>query len=119
MGARQAWGYSFDCDHALPAMAAILNGSSPWVWQLRDSTWFGDYLTSSDGGCRARIHDPWQATEVKPVPGPGPAEEGGRYRITIEIGPGAVVERAEFDRVVQGLLARLGARRVAACEPFD
>jgi len=50
MSESRAWGYAFDSDHSLAAMAALLNVRGPWVWQVRDSTWYGDYLNCQPAG---------------------------------------------------------------------
>jgi len=117
MGASESWGYAFDSDHPLPAMVAILNGG-PWGWALRDSTWFGDYLLASPtDGCRARIHDPRQPTQAAPAgswDGTVPP-----FRLTAEVGPDTRVGREQVDRTIRELLARLGARDIVECEPFD
>jgi hypothetical protein len=117
MATSEAWGYAFDSDHTLAAMVAMLNGR-PWVWELRDSSWFGDYLSARPAdGCRVRIHDPRQPTQAAPAGGwDGKAPP---FRLTAEIGPDAPVSREQIDRAIGELLAELKARDVTPSEPFD
>ena len=105
----EMWGYAFDSRFSLAEMVASLNEGGNWLWQLRDSTWFGDYLNCRPiGGCRVRIHD-----------AQGTAVAGGRYRATVEVRPHADIPREAFDIAVREVLKRVGGEAVIACEPFD
>jgi putative hemolysin len=115
MPAAQAWGYAFGSDHTLDAMATILNG--PWSWKLRDSSRYGDYLsTRSADRCHIRIHDTRNFIATLPA---GEGDEKPPFRLTAEIGSPAAAEHDECDRMVRELLTRLNARDVVTCEPID
>jgi len=103
------WGYAFDSRFSLAEMVASLKEGGTWLWQFRDSTWFGDYLvTRPIGGCRVRIHE-----SKDTIVG------GGRFRATLELLPNADTLRADFDTAVRQVLQRLGGEELVACEPFD
>jgi hypothetical protein len=115
MPAAQAWGYAFGSDHTLDAMATILNG--PWSWKLRDSSRYGDYLsTRSADRCHIRIHDTRNFIATLPA---GEGDEKPPFRLTAEIGSPAAAEHDECDRMVRELLTRLNARDIVTCEPID
>ena len=113
--AGQAWGYAFGSDDSLDAMVTMLNG--PWSWELRDSSRYGDYLSSRPAnGCHIRIHDTRQFMAKLPA---AAGDEKRPYRLTAEIGSAAAAEHDQCDRTVRELLTRLNARDVATCEPID
>ena len=48
-----------------------LNESGPWRWEMRESSWYGDYIVARpEHGVRIRIQDPQQsgAVDVRPAP---------------------------------------------------
>ena len=52
------WAYDFTCDRSIESMLAFFNEAGPWQWELRDSAWYGEYLSAQvTGGARIRVHE--------------------------------------------------------------
>ena len=131
-GLETYWAYAFACHRSLEAILSAWNDAGPWRWEMRDSHWYGDYLSVRPiAGVRARIHEAFPAPgDEPPLPGPGffarvwralgrPLAGSERYSALLEIEPGSPATRAEIDGVLRGLLQRIGAKRVSEIEPYD
>jgi rubrerythrin len=118
------WAFAFKSDVPLEAMETAWNEVGPWQWELRDSSWYGDYLNSRPlEGVRVRIHEfPQQASEVGVFVGPGEVDgidfDRG-YSALMEIESESAVSQADVDTVVTRLLSIANARDVRPIEPYD
>ncbi len=51
--------YEFSCDKTLEEIHAALNELGPYEWIMRDSHWYGDYLsTNPAGSMMIKIYEP-------------------------------------------------------------
>ena len=101
------WAYAFVSDRPLAELAGEWNSAGPWDWQLRDSSWYGDYLSARpSNGVRVRIHEQ-------------PHVQPGGYTAPMQIEPESAATQAEVDDVVRGLLRQIGVNDVRPIEPYD
>jgi hypothetical protein len=57
-----SWAYEFTSAVALVDLESKFNQSGPWRWEMRESSWYGDYLVTKPAtGVRIRIQDPQQS----------------------------------------------------------
>lgn len=118
------WAYVFTCEKSLEEMLTQLNEAGPWTWELRDSAWYADYLsTRLAPGIRIRIHEfPSQGSEAGVYVGPGTVdglEYHSGYTALLQIRPGASTTQEEVDEIFQGLLGTIEAQNVKAISPYD
>lgn len=124
MSLKAYWAYVFTCDKPIEVILAVCNEAGPWQWVLRESAWYGDYLSTwSFKGLRVRIHEfPSQASEAGVFVGPGTVE-GVRYdqgyTALLEIESESSATKAEIDEVFRGLLERINAENIKEIEPYD
>lgn len=113
-----AWAYDFACDRSLEDLRDTFNAAGPWAWQLRDSAWYGDYLSvRSPPGLRVKVHMYPQAGDGGTFVGSGIRPRG--FSALLSVGADAPAGREEVDRVFRGLLDLVGAAEVAEIEPYD
>jgi len=53
------WAYDFACDQPIEVIPAAFNAAGPWQWQLRDSHFYGDYVS-----CRQRSLSGYESTSI-------------------------------------------------------
>ena len=66
-----SWAYEFTSAISLTELERSFNEAGPWRWEMRDSSWYGDYLVAKPAsGVRIRIQDPKQsgAVGIRPAP---------------------------------------------------
>ena len=101
------WAYAFACDRPLGGLAGEWNAAGPWEWQLRDSSWYGDYLnTRPIDGVRVRIHEQ-------------PHVQQGGYTALMQIEPESAATQPEVDAVLRDLLRLVGVDELRPIEPYD
>jgi len=112
----EAWAYDFRSDRSFEDIVAVLDKESPWAWEVRDSAWYGDYLSAVPApGCRIVIH-------AYPYDG-----DAGRFlglhdvgfSTILRIGMDSEAQRGEIDPTFLGLLAKIGAHGTTEIEPYD
>ena len=97
------WAYDFDCDKPIEAILAIFNEAGPWVWQGRDSAWYGSYLNTRPADrVRVRVH-----------------RFEDQYCALLQLGADAPLTRAAVDEIFRTLLARIEVREPREIEPYD
>jgi len=109
------WAYNFLCDRTLEELCAVFNEKGPWVWRLRESAWYGDYLNTrptADGGylntrpaarLRVRVHK----------------HGAGNFTALLEVEGGSEAARDEVESIIQRLLSGVDAREISEIEPYD
>jgi hypothetical protein len=99
------WAYKFECEASIEEMLRVFNELGPWTWQVRDSSWYGDYVNSRPtDDLRVRIHRP-------------PDEE--THSGLLELETDDPNEKQVIDDIFRGLLAQIGARDITEIEPYD
>lgn len=103
MPLRDYWAYDFTCAKSIETILTIFNEAGPWIWQMRDSAWYGDYLNARPSeGVRVRIH------EVR-----------GIYSALLRIESESAAQQNQIDEVCRGLLAKIHAENIKEIEPYD
>jgi len=116
MRTKASWAYDFLCDRSLEDIIAVLDKESPWAWEVRDSAWYGDYLSTSPAAdCRVTIHSYPYAGDAGWFLG---LHDSG-FSALLRIGTESPAERPAVDETFHMLLAKLGARSLTEIEPYD
>jgi len=113
---QDSWAYDFRSDRTFEDILAVLDKESPWAWEVRDSAWYGDYLSTAPApGCRIVIHAyPYDGDAGRFF---GLHDEG--FSTILRIGADSEAEREAVDRTFRGLLAKIGAHGITEIEPYD
>jgi hypothetical protein len=102
----QAWAYAFTCRASLEGMVQILSASGPWTWSLRDSHWYGDYISCRPlDGVRIRIGQ--RGAFLLP------------YVCQVEVSSQSSLSPGAVDGMVVALLRKLPARFLVEVFPFS
>jgi hypothetical protein len=110
------WAYDFACDQSLEELLALFNRSGPWPWEMRESAWYGDYLSTRPArGVRVRVHQYPQAGEAGVFVG---LRDRG-FSALLQIGAEASAQRPEIDEVFRRLLSQARATGLTDIEPYD
>jgi len=110
-----AWGYEFTSALSLDQLSQRLNAAGPWVWQLRESHWYGEYLnTRPRDGLRVRIHMP---PDYQPEATEG--ENGGRYVATVNLEASDAPTVRETAQTFRDMLLPLCTIEPRVAEPLD
>ncbi len=97
-------------------MLSVFNDAGSWQWELRESSWYGDYLNARPvEGVRVRIHEYPQTGEAGEFVG---LRDKG-FSALLEIEAESSTTREEIDEVFGDLLANIGAEDVKEIEPYD
>ena len=98
-----SWAYEFTSRAALIELANEFNASGPWRWEMRESSWYGDYLLSrpSKQIC-LRIQDPQQSGAVGVRPAPAGER---RYWVQLDVESSDEALRRSTDTVFRQLVA--------------
>jgi hypothetical protein len=116
MALKAYWAYDFARDRPIEGLLAVFNDAGPWQWEMRESAWYGDYLsTGPSDGVRVRVHEYPQGGEGRTFV--GLRDRGFSTLLQIEAESSAT--QTEVDGVFRGLLTRVGATNVTAIEPYD
>lgn len=116
MSLKAYWAYDLACDRSLEGMLAVFNEAGPWQWELRDSAWYGDYLSArAEKGVRMRVHEYPQYGEAGVFKG---LRDKG-FSALLEIEAKSPATQAEVDEIFRGLLARVNATNITEIEPYD
>ena len=123
MPLKNYWAYVFTFDEPIETLLSNFNEAGPWQWELRESSWYGDYLNVRPvTGVRVRIHEFPQANEGGVFVGPG-IVEGFRYdkgyTALLEIEAESPATKAEINEVFQSLLSKISAQNIKEIEPYD
>ena len=103
----QHWSYDFACDQPIDAILAAFNAAGPWQWEMRDSDFYGDYLS-----CRPkeRVHvrvfeyaRNWRAVSAG-------RREG--FSAWLECDAENTATRSETDQVFRRLLQGINATKI-------
>ena len=110
------WAYDFTCDRSIESMLALFNEAGPWQWELRDSAWYGEYLSALvTSGVRVRVHEyPFEG-----MAGVFIGLRGKGFSALLEIKPESSATQANLDKIFRGLLTRLNAKDITDIEPYD
>ena len=110
------WAYDFTCDRSIESMLALFNEAGPWQWGLRDSFWYGDYLsTRVASGARVRVHEyPYEGEAGRFI-----GLRGKGFSALLQIEPEGSATQADIDKIFRGLLTRLNAKDITDIEPYD
>jgi hypothetical protein len=116
MSLKDYWAYDFGCEQTLEDMRSVFNEAGSWHWELRDSAWYGDYLSTNPmSGVRVRVHEyPQMGVAGKFA---GLNREG--FSALLEIKVESLAVRKEVDEVFRRLLKMVNATRVTEIEPYD
>ncbi len=110
------WAYDFASERSLGGMVSIFNEVGPWKWELRESSWYGDYLNAQPvEGVRLRVHQYPQTGEAGEFV--GLRKEG--FSALLRIKAESSATKAEIDKVFRGLLERINAIDIKEIEPYD
>ena len=110
------WAYDFGCNRSLTGMLSVFNDAGPWQWELRESSWYGDYLNARPvEGVRVRIHEYPQTGEAGEFIG---LRDKG-FSALLEIEAESSAAREEIDEAFRGLLEKICAEDVKEIEPYD
>jgi len=103
MSLKHYWAYDFTCAKSMETIQTVFNEVGPWMWEMRDSAWYGDYLNARPStGVRVRIH----LVE-------------GIYSALLQIGSESAAQQNQIDVVCRGLLAKIHAENIKEIEPYD
>ena len=117
MVAQAYWAYAFTCTKALDAILLAWNDSGPWQWQVRDSHWYGDYLSCRpQEGVRVRIHEPSTPNSAY---GPDDPKAQGRFTALLEIEKGSAATQPDVDAVLRKLVAAVTSDEPVQITPYD
>lgn len=117
MALKAYWAYAFASARTLDDILAAWTDSSPWPWQMRDSSWYGDYLNSRPlEGVRVRIHAPATPDSLC---GPDDPRAKGRFTALLEIEDGSAATQPDVDAVLRKLLAVVSAEEPQKIVPYD
>jgi len=116
MRIKETWAYDFRSDRSFEDILAVLDKESPWAWEVRDSAWYGEYLTTVPApGSRIVIHAyPYDGDAGRFF---GLHDEG--FSTILRIGVDSGADRAEIDRTFRTLLSKIGAHGITEIEPYD
>ncbi len=110
------WAYDFDCHRSLEGMLSVFNANGPWHWELRESSWYGDYLNAQPTeGVRVRVQQYPQTGEAGEFV--GCREEG--FSALLQIKAESSAAKTEIDGVFRGLLESVNAEDIQEIEPYD
>ena len=117
MALKAYWAYAFASARTLETILGAWKDSSPWQWQMRDSSWYGDYLNSRPlEGVRVRIHAPATPNSAY---GPDDPRAEGRFTALIEIEDCSAATQSDVDAVLRKLLAMVSAEEPQKIVPYD
>ena len=112
----EGFAYSFECDLNLSTLLESLNAEGTRKWILRDSYWYGDYISSIQ--YREYEGDEEEEEEKLKI-----YEEDESYTITVFFSsnqPGAEEKwKSLHNYVVKKLFPLIGARNIMATEFYD
>ena len=110
------WAYDFICDRSIESMLALFNEAGPWQWELRDSAWYGEYLSARvTSGVRVRVHEyPFEGAAGVFV-----GLRGKGFSALLQIETESSATQANLDKIFRGLLTRLNAKDITDIEPYD
>jgi hypothetical protein len=110
------WAYDFGCNRSLGEMLSVFNDAGPWQWELRESSWYGDYLNAQlVERVRVRIHEYPQTGEAGEFVG---LRDKG-FSALLEIESESSATREEIEEAFGALLEKIGAEDVKEIEPYD
>ncbi len=110
------WAYDFASERSLGSMLSVFNEAGPWEWELRESSWYGEYLnTQPTKGVRVQVHQYPQTGEAGEFV--GLRDEG--FSALLRIKAESSATKAEIDKVFRGLLERINAVDLKEIEPYD
>ncbi len=110
------WAHDFGCNRSLGGMLSVFNDAGPWQWELRESSWYGDYLNARPAeGVRVQIHQYPQMGEAGKFVG---LRDKG-FSALLKVKAESPATREEIDEVFRGLLEKIMAEDVKEIEPYD
>ncbi len=113
---KSCWAYDFGWYRSVEGMLSVLNSAGLWQWELRESSWYGDYLNARPAeGVRVRIHEYPQTGEAGEFVG---LRDKG-FSALLEIEAESSATREKIDEAFRGLLGKIGVEDVKEIEPYD